>query len=67
MRALVFSYTLYRNTKKMIEIIKSQLDAKNTAAMVPFENLLPQDIERADLFVMGSPVHAFNLPGKFRQ
>jgi hypothetical protein len=62
MRAVVTFESVYGNTRAIAEAVAEGLGALHEVKVASHDQLAPEDVERADLVVVGAPTHMHGLP-----
>lgn len=65
MRALVTFESVYGNTRAIAEAVGQGLGAHHEVKVASHDQLTREDVERADLVVVGAPTHMHGLPTSF--
>ena len=66
MNTLVVYFSKFGNTQKVAETIAAACQGNDTTRVLSLDELLPSDLQEADLVIMGSPTHRMNLPEDVR-
>ena len=63
---LLVYFSKFGNTQKVTEAIAEVLDSAGTVRVIPSNQLTADELQAADLVVMGTPTHKMNLPADVR-
>lgn len=66
MKALIVYFSKFGNTRRVAEAIAEVMKSTGDVRTVGIDQLAASDLQGVDLFVMGSPTHAFNVPQEVR-
>jgi flavodoxin len=66
MNTLVIHYSKFGNTQRVAEAIATELGLNGPVRVLSQDELSPEDLQQADLVIMGSPTHRMNLPEDVR-
>ena len=66
MNTLVVHYSKFGNTQRVAEAIATELGLNGPVRVLSQDDLSPEDLQKADLVIMGSPTHRMNLPEDVR-
>lgn len=66
MNILIVYFSKFGNTKKVAERIGEECEIHGITRVLSLENLVPAELQNADLVIFGSPTHRMNLPETIR-
>ncbi len=66
MKTLIVYFSKFGNTKRIAEAVADVMRQAGEARVVSIDRLVASDFEGADIVVVGSPTHGFNVPPAVR-